>query len=241
MIALFTDFGLGDPYPGQVRAVLARDAPAVPVVDLLHTAPDFDVRASSYLLAALVPAFPADSIFVCVVDPAVGTEQAAVVLEAGPYRFVAPDNGLVEIVARRWPAASCRAVTWRPETLSDSFHGRDLYAPVAARLATGTALPSRPHRLYPEAASWPDDLPAVIYVDHYGNAMTGLRAGMLAPGRRLGVAGRELPYARTFAETPPGEPFWHFNAHGLIEVSVNRGSAARALGLAVGTAVGLPA
>lgn len=242
MIVLYTDFGAADPYVGQVHAVLARDAPGVPVIDLLHTVPRFDVRAGAYLLPALAAEFPSGTVFVCVVDPGVGGSRRPVVLRAGGRTYVGPDNGLFEIVARRAPSAEVRAITWRPGRLSTSFHGRDLFAPAAALLARRIEPESAPAELTPpQGAPWPDDLPQVVYIDHYGNAMTGLRACAVPAHAVLEAAGRRLPQARVFADVADGEAFWYVNSIGLVELAVNRGSAAELLGLRVGSEVSVRA
>ena len=152
MIVLFTDFGRG-PYLGQMHAVLTRLAPEIPVVELFSDAPAFDAKASAYLLAAYAEVFAKGDVFICVVDPGVGGPRAPLVVEAGGRWYVGPDNGLLAMVARRAQATGAPQaweITWRPERLSASFHGRDLFAPVAAELARGTLLPSQPRRL-PEA------------------------------------------------------------------------------------------
>ncbi len=222
MIVLCTDFGPAGPYIGQVKAVLARNAPAVPVVDLFADLPAFAPKLSAYLLAAYALWFEPGDVILAVVDPGVGGARAALVVEADGRHFVGPDNGLFELVLRRARKARCSSITWRPAVLSATFHGRDLFAPVAARLAQGEpppgleALPTR----HPD---WPDDLAEIAYIDHFGNAMTGLRAASLAPGTELEVADRRLRQAHTFGEVPAGEPLWYANANGLAEIGVNGG------------------
>ena len=235
MIALFTDFGAAGPYVGHVRAVLLREAPEVPVIDLQHDAPPFRAQASAYLLAALTGAFPDDAVFLCVVDPGVGGDRAPAIVEADGRRFVGPDNGLFEIVMRRASRASFRRIVWRPDNLSASFHGRDLFAPAAARLALGKEVETE-ERPVDEARRrhWPDDLQEVIYLDVYGNAMTGVRANRIPSSAVIDVAGRELARARTFSDLPEGAAFWYENSSGLVEFAVNRGNAAATLGLRVG-------
>lgn len=238
MIALFTDFGVGGPYTGQVKAVLAREAPGVTVIDLMADAPIQNPRAAAYLLAALVGDFAPGTVFLGVVDPGVGGERLALVVEADGRWYVGPDNGLFEPVIRRASAARVFEIAWRPPSLSASFHGRDLFAPVAARLALGAPPPAVP--LAGGAGrrrGWPDDLAEIVYVDHYGNAMTGLRAATLGPGAALAVAGRRLPRATTFSDVGAGEPFWYENANGLAEIAVNLGRADRTLGLGLGSPV----
>jgi len=235
MIALFTDFGLHGPYMGQMKAVLHRTAPGIPVVDLFADAPVGNPKASAYLLGAYVTWFPVRTVFLCVVDPGVGGERPSVIVEADNRWYVGPGNGLFELVQRRARETSSWDIDWRPEQLSASFHGRDLFAPVAGMLARGEPPPGRPRKDRADRrADWPDDLCEVVYVDHFGNAMTGVRAAMLAPTGKLVVAGRLLERARTFSDLPPGAAFWYENSNGLAEIAVNQERADRALGLSIG-------
>jgi S-adenosylmethionine hydrolase len=234
MIVLLTDFGATGPYQGQMTAVLAREAPGVPVVSLFSDLPAFNPRAAAYLLAAYSPEFPVGTVFLSVVDPGVGSERDALALEADGRWFVGPDNGLLAIAARQAGHAEHWTITWRPTRLSASFHGRDLFAPVAARLARGMPVPGERRSASCVGDDWPSDLAEVVYVDHYGNAITGLRASRLDPEDCVEVAGRTLEYRRTFSEATPGEAFWYQNANGLVEIAVNGGSAAQVLGLSVG-------
>ena len=119
-----------------------------------------------------------------------------------------------------------------------SFHGRDLFAPVAAMLARGEPPPGRPRKDDADRqAGWPDDLGEIVYVDHFGNAMTGLRVAQLPSAARLAVAGRILERARTFSDRQPGTAFWYENSNGLAEIAVNQGRADRELGLSIGVPV----
>ena len=238
MIVLFTDFGLAGPYVGQMQAVLSARAPEVPVVSLFADVPAFEPRLAAYLLAAYVTEFPAGTVFLAVVDPGVGGGRAPAVVEADGRWYVGPENGLFAIVARRAQGFRWWCIDWRPERLSASFHGRDLFAPVAAMLARGEPPPGEggadTELLRPD---WPDDLAAVAYVDRFGNAMTGLRAETLPAGAALVAGGHRLDRARTFSDLAPGEAFWFKNANGLAEIAVNRGHAADRLGLSPGDAV----
>jgi S-adenosylmethionine hydrolase len=179
-------------------------------------------------------------VLLAVIDPGVGTERGALIVEAEGRWYIGPDNGLFELVIRR--AATPR--TWDipppPGALSASFHGRDLFAAIAAQIARGE-LPSHIPRKanIGRCVDWPDDLPEIVYIDHYGNALTGLRAAVLPAGGRLTASGRVLRRARTFAEVPPGEAFWYENSNGLAEIAVNRGHAADALGLTIGSPVAI--
>ncbi len=240
MILLYTDFGYEGPYVGQMKAVLAVEAAGTPVIDLMHDAPVHDPHAAAYLLAALALEMPKGTVCLAVVDPGVGSDRVPVILEADGRWFVGPDNGLFEILQRQTDYARQWSIEWRPDRLSRSFHGRDLFVPVAARLANGEAPLGAQ---YPEGwrdatsrpgADWPDDLAAVIYIDRFGNAMTGLRAERSSETRQLMFGGERIPYAAVFSEVPPGRAFWYKNSCGLVEVSVNRGSAAGVYGLNVG-------
>lgn len=234
MLALMTDFGPAGPYMGQMQAVLYREAPGVPVVTLFSDAPRCNPRASAYLLAAYAGEFPVGTVFVAVVDPGVGTvARRALMLEADGRWYVGPDNGLFELVRRRATTCHCWEISWQPLCLSASFHGRDLFAPVAARLARGEMPPGESVDCLHN--DWPDDLAEVIYVDYFGNAVTGLRAAAVPAEAIIAVVGWRLHHARTFGAVAPGVVFWYENANGLVELAVNQGSAAQQLGLAIGT------
>ena len=242
MIVLFTDFGLAGPYTGQVVAVLQREAPGVPAVSLFADAPAGQPQPSAYLLSAYAAWFPVGTVLLCVVDPGVGGARRAVVVEAEGRFHVGPDNGLFEIVLRRAASAGreaqCWEIGWRPTALSASFHGRDLFAPVAARLARGETPDTVARSTIPTRfADWPDDLGEIVYIDHYGNAMTGMRGGTVAAAASLACGGRTIAHARTFSAVPPGAPFWYVNSNGLVEIAVNRGRADRLLGLSIGSKV----
>jgi len=238
MIVLFTDFGLEGPYTGQMKAVLARTAPGEVVIDLFANAPTFDAQSAAYLLAAYTGEFPAGTVFLCVVDPGVGGERRAAAVLADGHWFVGPDNGLFNVVAMRAHDVQWWDLTWRPEHLSASFHGRDLFAPVAARIARGESPPGQ--RMEPKLRTrrgWPEDLARIVYIDRYGNAMTGLRAANLLVENKLEINGHRLSRERTFSAVPPGHAFWYANANGLAEIAVNQGRAAEVLGIELGMAV----
>ena len=236
MIFLFTDFGAADIYVGQVKAVLAAQAPRVPVIDLLHDAPPFNVKASAHLLAALAERIQKGTVTIAVVDPGVGGPREPVAVLADGRWFVGPDNGLMSVVAARATRAEAFSTGWIPERLSASFHGRDLFAPVAAMLARGDRKRARLRKKAALAVSFgADDLAEVIYVDHYGNLITGMRAGAVPRERSLLVNGRQVPYARVFSEVPQGGVFWYENSLGLVEFSANAASAQHVLGFSTGT------
>ena len=235
MIFLFTDFGAADLYAGQVKAVLHQVAPEARVVDLLHEAPALNVKAGAHLLAALAARIPAGSVTLAVVDPGVGGPRKPVAVLADDRWFVGPDNGLISVAAARAKKAEAFTIGWKPKNLTASFHGRDLFAPVAAMLARGDRRAARLEKKARLAESFGgDDLAEVIYVDHYGNAMTGLRASALPRNARVVVGGRWIDRARVFSDVPPGAVFWYENSIGLAEIAANSGRAAELCGLRVG-------
>jgi len=234
MIVLFTDFGLEGPYIGQLEAVLQQQAPGVPVIRLFSDLPAFDIQAAAYLLPAYAAGFPPGTVFLCVVDPGVGGDRPGAVLMADGRWFVGPDEGLFELLARRARELACWRLP-RAQGVSSSFHGRDVFAPVAARLAREVALDAEvvaPGR-YPQT-DWPDELFQVVYIDHFGNAVSGVRATALEPDALLEINGHLLHAARTFSAMPAGEAFWYANSSGLAEIAVNRGRASEVIGARTG-------
>ena len=243
MIVLFTDFGLTGPYTGQVKAALHRLAPGAGVIDLFADAPAHNPMAAAYLLAAYVEEFPAGTVFLCVVDPGVGGDRAPGVLWADGRWYVGPDNGLFEIVARRarlevrwWE------ITWRPERLSATFHGRDIFAPVAARIATESAVDGisgtveRPVDTI-RRHEWPDDLHEIVYIDGFGNSITGLRASIVPSEVDISISHTRIKHARTFSDVSPGQAFWYEGSNGSVVIAVNQDRADRVLGLKLGTPI----
>ena len=150
----------------------------------------------------------------------------------------APATACSSLVRRRAGKTQKWDIDWKPERLSASFHARDLFAPVAAMLARGEPPPGRARNdVADRRQDWPDDLSEIVYVDRFGNAMTGLRAAMLPRNARLVAAGRVLEGARTFSDRQPGTAFWYENSNGLAEIAVNQGRADRELGLSIGAQV----
>ena len=242
MIVLFTDFGLCGPYTGQVKAVLAREAPGTDVIDLFADAPAYDPQASAYILAAYIGEFAPSTVFLCVVDPGVGSDRAPCVVHADGKWFVGPDNGLFELVIRRArEQVRCWRIDWLPPRLSATFHGRDLFAPIAAQLARGETPNAKASLAIDDVrrCGWPDDLARIIYIDVYGNALSGMRAANIPASARVVVAGARVRRARTFSDVPVGEAFWYENANGLLEIAVNRGRAADLASLSVGMPVAI--
>jgi len=239
MIILFTDYGLEGPYIGQVEAVIHQQAPGTRVINLFADVPRHKPKAGAYLLAAFCKDFPEGTIFFCVVDPGVGTfVDKPVVLKVDNRWFVGPDNGLFDMVARTGNNIHCWEITWRPEKLSNSFHGRDLYAPVCARLANGEDPPGD-ITVWQDKHAWPDDCYEIIYIDHFGNAMTGLHADQINKNAVVTIGDKKINHADTFSCVDPGQIFWYENANGLVEIALNHGSAADVLALTPGDEIAI--
>lgn len=224
---------------GQMKAVLHRLAPGVDVVDLFADAPARDPRASAYLLAAYIDEFPQGTVFLCVVDPGVGSKRAAGILQADGKWFVGPDNGIFSIIARRTATAGpWMELSELPDTISATFHGRDVFAPAAAGVATGKLPPyvEKPVEgiLHPD---WPDDLAKIIYIDRFGNATTGIRASTVDDQAIVMLGDIRLRKARTFSDVGRGAAFWYENSNGLLEIAVNCGRADELPGMHIGVKI----
>ena len=225
MITLFTDFGAAGPYVGQMEAALHQYAPQAKVINLISNAPTGNPVLSSYLLAALRHSFPKNTVFLSVVDPCVGGQRVPVVLEADNQLFVGPGNGLFNTIALHANKVCWYEIIWQPENCSSSFHGRDLFAPVAALLARG----EKNNLLKPyqnvNLENWPADFAGIIYFDHYGNAFTGIRYINQMSAKQLQVGDRVLDQAETFCKVKKNQAFWYENSSGLVEIAINQGNA----------------
>lgn len=234
MILLFTDFGCQGPYLGQMEFVLRKSAPDVEVINLVSDAPARNPRPSAYLLAALSGFFAKQSIFLCVVDPGVGGNRLPIVLKADGKWFLGPDNGLLNTVALHADQIQWWTIEWRPENLSASFHGRDLFAPMAAQIGRNDDVSGLQPYAGPDLTNWPEDVHETIYIDHYGNVVTGLRYNPAFAGKMLIIDNHEIAQSDTFSSVPEGQAFWYQNSSGLVEIAVNQEKADKYLGLSIG-------
>lgn len=242
LIVLFTDYGRNSPYTGLLKAVLKNQSPATPVIDLIANAPACNIKASSYLLAAFVDQFPAGTIFVAVVDPGVGSARPPVVIEADGNWFVGPGNGLFDVLINRAQRIQMSEIDTSGFQLSTSFHGRDIFAPVAAMIAENRPPPVlKQMKTGPVHGNWPDDLYEVIYIDDFGNAFTGIRSDSLSQNTCLIVSEQRIAHSRTFSDAQEGQSFWYGNSIGLIEIAANRDSAKRLLKIKTGTTISVKA
>jgi S-adenosylmethionine hydrolase len=264
-ITFLSDYGYEDEFAGVCRAVIAQIAPDAPVIDLTHGIARHDIGGAALVLAASLPYTPA-GVHLAVVDPGVGTPRRAVALRAARDEriLVGPDNGLlwpaIERLGGVVEAVDVSLSPFRLEPISATFHGRDIFAPVAANLARGAVLREAGESIEPgELVRWepagarvePGSVTApVVRVDRFGNAILGIgEADLPATGLRLGtrveveLAGetRSAKYARTFAEVPEGELLVYLDSSGWLALAVNRGNVAELLGAAVGDEVAVRA
>jgi S-adenosylmethionine hydrolase len=241
VITLLTDFGTADGYVGEMKGVLLAGAPDAMLVDITHEIPAQDIEAARLTLARVWRRFPAGTVHLVVVDPGVGTDRAALAVASDERFLVGPDNGVLSPALLITGSRVVRLET--PANATATFHGRDVFAPAAARLASGAAIEtlgspvSQPRvRRTPEPRRTGDGalLGEVISIDRFGNAITNL------VGMRTGIveaAGLSLPLRRTYGEAPVGGPVAIVGSSGLIEIAVRDGHAARVLHLTRGTAV----
>lgn len=237
-IVLATDYGTSGAYVGQLKSAIYTHAPEAQVIDLIHDLPAFNPRASAYLLASLLEYVPRESVIVGVVDPGVGSARRPIVLQGDGYTFTGPDNGLFSMVSRKLSEARWFEIALSTEPASNTFHGRDVFAPVAAQIVSGATPGLEPVPGDTLAGTdWPDDLHEIVYIDHFGNALTGIRYRPADKNRVLKIHGEALRYAPAFHCLTPGEGFWYDNSNGLVEVAVRDGSAALRFDLKVGDPV----
>jgi S-adenosylmethionine hydrolase len=269
IISLLTDFGTADGYVGEMKGVLLSLAPDTLLVDVAHDVQAGDIAAGCYVLGRVWRSFPKGTVHLAVVDPGVGSARRALAAEAGGQYFVAPDNGLLSDVfaavdpwgggnqaggakaahgaaAGSSGAAPLRAVSLAvPATASRTFHGRDVFAPAAARLAGGAPLLdlgaplSDPVRLKPATLTveGSDLVGEVIHVDRFGTLITNLPKDRVARAATVKVAGRGFQLGATFADVPPGEPVAFAGSGGTVEIAVRDGRADVVLGVSRGGGV----
>jgi S-adenosylmethionine hydrolase len=242
IITLLTDFGTADSYVAEMKGAILSSAPDATLVDVSHAITPGDVRAAAYVLDRAWRSFPSGSVHLAVVDPGVGTARAALALSAHGHFFIGPDNGLFSFVMRDAPVRA--VVLAEPDWAAPTFHGRDLFAPAAARLASGVAL----QELGPAFAGMPERLATrepfhegktligeVIYVDRFGTLVTNFTPENMPDYASLEVEGAEIGgLRRTFGDVATGVLLAYVGSDGHVEIAVRDGSAARRLGIGVG-------
>jgi S-adenosyl-L-methionine hydrolase (adenosine-forming) len=257
LITLTTDFGTRDHYVAAMKGVLASLCSQARVIDVTHELPPFGILAGAYSIHQAAPFFPAGTIHIVVVDPGVGTSRRALLVDTGHHFFLAPDNGVLSFILRHNPDAHVWELTNRRlwlDAVSPTFHGRDVFAPVAAALAAS--------KVKPKDTGWRcgdpvilDSLePAeikrgvwrgtVLSVDRFGNVITNFASedsdATLERGFRLEIGRhRVTAFHQTFGEAPSGEMFSYRGSSGYLEIAMNQRSAAERLGITPGAALTL--
>ncbi|MBN1476488.1 SAM-dependent chlorinase/fluorinase [Candidatus Sumerlaeota bacterium] len=255
-VALFTDYGTEGHYVGALKGAIVQAWPDVVIDDVTHGVPAFDIAGGSFLLASASREWPLGTVFVVVVDPGVGTARRSVALETGNgLIFVGPDNGIFTHVIQEFGLVRIHEITneslFRPGALSSTFHGRDVYGPLGAHLASGLplravgpALESAVLLRVEEPRIAEGEVNGqVVFTDHYGNVMTNIPAEMLdemgveVEDRLIittDIQMRTVPFVHTYASVPDGSPLALINSQGLLELAVNQGSMAEEIGVATG-------
>jgi len=249
LITLTTDFGLADSYVGVMKGVMLGIDPTATIVDISHDITPQDVREAAYVIYTAYPYFPPDTIHVVVVDPGVGSRRRAIALRAAQACFVAPDNGVLSYVLAREGMSEAVGLTnprYHRPTVSRTFHGRDIFAPVAAHLARGVPLAELGGPLtevvtfpLPQPRVLPDGDVAghVLHIDRFGNLVLDVREGdgILGKGLVLEAAGCRIQgLGRTFSDVPAGELVAYIGSSGHLEIALREGNAARSLGMEIG-------
>lgn len=246
VVTLLTDFGDADAYVGAMKGVLLGLAPGVRWIDLTHRIPPQDLHAAAYVLESAVGGVPADVVHLVVVDPGVGTPRRAVAVRTPRGRFVAPDNGVLTPVLEEGVEEAV-SLPWPPDA-SATFHGRDVFAPAAARLARGDAMAALGDPVEGDLVRLPEYRARrisggvagrVLHVDRFGNAISSIRRDELPEGTlEVEAAGRAVgPLRRTYGDVAVGEALALVGSAGHVEVAVRNGGAAAALGLRSGDGV----
>jgi S-adenosylmethionine hydrolase len=259
VITLTTDFGYADGYVGAMKGVILRICPEAELVDIAHDIPAQAVSQAAYVLSTAAPYFPAGCIHLVVVDPGVGSQRRPIAVQAERAAYIAPDNGVLSLVLRQDPprwAVHLTNPSYHLSPTSPTFHGRDVFAPVAAYLAAGADLdevgePFAPPGLAILPTSEPVQQPdsswygEIVHIDRFGNLITNLRipdsfAQAPAHGAHLTfVVGSATiqGLSRTFADVDPGEPVVYAGSSGYLEIGLRNGSAAASLGARTGSPV----
>lgn len=251
MLTLLTDFGTQDAYVGVMKGVIAQINPQLTVVDLTHAVPPQDIASARFNLMNAFPYFPKETVHVVVVDPGVGSQRRAIAIRCGDAThadgyIVAPDNGVASGVLAQWDPTTLTIVDltnthyWRTPTPSATFHGRDIFAPVGAHLASGTPIEHLGSQVTVDSlVSFPIEPPqchqqsitgSIQYIDHFGNLITNIPGDTVTKSAwsvRLGEV--TMPAGATYSTSPPGHPLALVGSHGWVEIAVNRGNAAQSL------------
>lgn len=249
-ITLLTDFGLSDIYVGVMKGTIAQINPQIPILDLTHQIPPQDVASARFQLMSAYPYFPSETVHVAVVDPGVGSARRSIAVRLRSGYVVAPDNGLISGILEHAIAAVelTNRDYWRSRLPSTTFHGRDIFAPVGAHLASGVALEALGDEIevssivklpIPDAIATPKGIQGVIQaIDHFGNLITNIPGNQVHNCQwTVQIKGARYPGKTTYAEAKVGELLGLIGSHGWIEVAMNCGNAQSSLNSEIGTTI----
>lgn len=253
LITLTSDFGTRDGYAGAMKGVIRSVAPHVRVEDITHDIPPGDIRAGAWTLRTAVPFFPRGSVHVAVIDPGVGTDRHAIVLQADSQYLIGPDNGLFSWVIREASEVTAWILSddsWRPAKESHTFHGRDLFSHAAALMVQeGDLNRVCGDEITPACEAWAQTHPVqpgatgeVVHIDGFGNVITNLLLPDTASELNLSVSipERGLHFSelnRTYGDVEEGNPLLLVGSHGFLEIAVRQGSAAKTFGIRLGDSI----
>jgi S-adenosylmethionine hydrolase len=231
IITLTTDFGLRDAYVGIVKGVMFSIAPEVRLVDISHDIRPHDVAEGAFALVSGARYFPPGTVHLAVVDPGVGSERRAIAASDGRHMFVGPDNGLLSLCLDE--SAVVHQITneaYFLSPVSPTFHARDIFAPVAARLASGMPLQAVGPEIHDLLKIKSHEQPQVLHIDRFGNIVTSLRPEDLSPDSALKIGETRIgSFQKTYASGRPGQLFLLVGSSGYLEVAMNQESAASRL------------
>ena len=253
IVTLTTDFSVSDWFVGSIKGVILGINPQINIVDITHDLPSGDIYKGAFSLLAAYRCFPRNTVHLAVVDPGVGSQRAAIAVRTSDYFFVGPDNGVLSLALAQESVVEIRRLDndqMFRKPVSATFHGRDIFAPVAARLTQGIIIDSlgAPLKEFMRLP-WPKPkydkgvvAGEVVYLDHFGNAITSIDLKTLAAlgPRALKVSARDQELCevkRFYQEVPQGQPVAVLGSSGLLEIAINGGSAAQVLSLKVGDSV----
>ena len=248
-IALLSDFGTHDPFVAMMKGVLLSRAPGLSIIDITHQIPPQDIKTAALYLMAAIPYMPKHTLFMAVVDPTVGTGRGIIWARTENYQFIAPDNGLISWVEQKEKIKEARFISNSSlflDSISSTFHGRDIMAPVAAAIAKGLS-EKKIGPVFGEYRRLPFPLPVkagnrvtgqVIAVDHFGNAITNIKRDYLSARTVFNIADRMMKGLKlTYASVPEGEAMALMGSFGFLEFSVRNGSFARTFDVKPGSPV----
>lgn len=249
-VVLLTDFGLHDSYAGQMKGAILAVNSKLPIVDLVHELPAYGIEVAAYILAYTYTVFPKGSVFVCVVDPGVGSRRSAIVLKAGGYYFVGPDNGILSVVTWKENVHTIREITnrsfWR-KNVSSTFHGRDVFGPAGAHIASNSKSFTHVGPLCRKIVQLEHKPPQVkgalidgriIHVDRFGNMLTNIESRYIPNNAVIYLDNQRIDrIASTYSDIGSGKAAGVRNSFGLLEIAMRERPCAEMMGARIGQKV----